>query len=716
MHRRRILWPVLAGFVVVLHGACGGDDSASSGGSGATGGKAGAAGSSASGEGGESGDGAGTGGKASAGSAGVGGSGAGSGGAAGRGGSAGSGTSGGAGTGANCTMPEDLPTPIQTSVDAAPVCMAEAACGGDLDGTSWAYLDVCVDQDVVFAETYAECPGSQLNGIGDQAVSGTLSFEGGVATHRATITGTGVFQIPVECHACNCKDFQEVTLYNQGVSAFCYEECYPDYSCRCLIDFEVEIDESGTYTGSGSTLTMEGGRTYDYCASTDGLSLTETGTPPLLPGTASLVPPSALDTPEVCDGVDNDHDGTIDDDPVDCPPACNRQGECADVVERCVGAWTCEYSSERLETGDETLCDGLDNDCDGEVDEGLTGCTEICDGLDNDNDGTIDNNPTDPACPINRGVCADGVDKTCRGTSGWECNYDSAAYSPVETDCDGLDNDCNGMVDEGCDCSTGQSKMFILRKGTTDAGIVRANLDGSSPELILPIPQLYVFDIAVDPVNEKLYLYDFGTETLDRVNLDGTAREPVWSGQTQMFAIEPGAPQRGFVENYISNIASFELATPLAATTIIQPAAVVGFAIDSINQQLYWSDHSGSWPSGIMRANFDGSNPLPVFGSPIFYPTTLAVDPLGRRLYYNDGLGTHSVGLDGQGDRLDLPVSGQNAAPVDAALDLGAGKMYVTEEGSDTVRRANLDGTNVEPLMSGAVVEAPEAIALYLCN
>jgi hypothetical protein len=705
---------LLALVLAIAYPACGGEEPApavrSHAGSGPT---AGAAGANATG--GQAGRG-GRGG--SGGAAGTGRSDAGEGGTVSGGSSSGGGASGsGAGAGAapSCLPLEEVPVPVQTMLDAAPACTGATPCGGELDGTSFAYFDVCVDEDAVFAETYAECPGSVLNGIGDRSLTGTLSFEDGVATHQATIKGTGVFQIPVECHACNCKDFQEVTLYNQGVSAFCYEDCYPDNSCRCLIDFEIEVDESESYDTSGSTLTL-GTRTFDYCASADGLSLAETGSSPRLPGTALLVPPSDLDSPEVCDGVDNDHDGTVDDDPVECGPGCNRQGVCADVVERCVGAWTCEYASTAREMGEETRCDGLDNDCDGEVDEGLTGCVEICDGLDNDNDGTIDNHLTDAACPTNRGVCTQGVDAVCDGANGWSCAYTASGYQTVETTCDGLDNDCNGMVDEGCGCSTGTSKIFVLRKGMTDAGIVRMNLDGSNPELIVPIPQLFVFDIAVDPVGEKLYFYDFGDEALKRTDLDGTGIEPVWTGKTQMFALEPGSPGLGFVENDTYSIRAFPLAASTSITTIIPTAAVVAFAIDPLNQHLYWSDHSGTFSNGIMRAGYDGSSPTGVFGSAIYYPAALAVDPVHRRLYYSDGLGTHSVGLDGEGDRLDLPVSGQNAAPVDVALDLAGGKMYASEEGSDTVRRANLDGTNVEPVLSGAAVEAAEAIALFICT
>ncbi|HVY39049.1 MAG TPA: MopE-related protein [Polyangia bacterium] len=153
---------------------------------------------------------------------------------------------------------------------------------------------------------------------------------------------------------------------------------------------------------------------------------------------------------EACDGIDNDCNGTVDDhfnlmtDADNCG-ACNhtcafpfamascdngvcKQGAClANFYDRDPTVPGCETQCIKTNGGVET-CDGFDNDCDGIVDDNLQPPTITC---------------------LTKGVCA-GTQPTCGGQTGWVCNY-PATYEPVEDKklgCDGLDNDCNGQTDE----------------------------------------------------------------------------------------------------------------------------------------------------------------------------------------------------------------------------------------------------------------------------
>ena len=104
------------------------------------------------------------------------------------------------------------------------------------------------------------------------------------------------------------------------------------------------------------------------------------------------------------------------------------EGDCDDT-----NAWVSPASAE--------YCDGLDNDCDGEVDEGPAVDGEVY-GPDADGDGFGSRAPADQVqtCEAPEGFVSDVTD----------CDDADASIHPeVEESCDGVDNNCNGQADEG---------------------------------------------------------------------------------------------------------------------------------------------------------------------------------------------------------------------------------------------------------------------------
>ncbi|MCK5511084.1 hypothetical protein KAI65_06130, partial [Candidatus Parcubacteria bacterium] len=122
------------------------------------------------------------------------------------------------------------------------------------------------------------------------------------------------------------------------------------------------------------------------------------------------------------------------------------------------------------ETGD----DGKEIDCDDVNPNRYPNNTEICDGLDNDcNSSTLDGSgETAPLNDNQSGVCKNSL-KICGGISGWINDYSTVANNeyPTETFCDGFDNNCDGITDEGCSCVDNQTQVCGSDIGACQKGI-----------------------------------------------------------------------------------------------------------------------------------------------------------------------------------------------------------------------------------------------------
>ena len=95
----------------------------------------------------------------------------------------------------------------------------------------------------------------------------------------------------------------------------------------------------------------------------------------------------------------------------------------------------CDDGNAAINPGATEVCDGVDNDCDGEIDEDVTTTWY----QDADGDGFGDSDVTADACEKPSGYVPTGND----------CDDDEAEAFPGNTEvCDGIDNDCDGEVDE----------------------------------------------------------------------------------------------------------------------------------------------------------------------------------------------------------------------------------------------------------------------------
>jgi MYXO-CTERM domain-containing protein len=149
---------------------------------------------------------------------------------------------------------------------------------------------------------------------------------------------------------------------------------------------------------------------------------------------------------EVCNGIDDDGDGLTDELPLNDidQPCGNDEGECSMGVTCCQGGVLrcCAATGPSQE-----ICDCLDNDCDALTDDGPT---QVC------FDGPAASCP-DPWSGECVGLCRPGTHTCstagCPGAPGWGPCVGQIGPRPEECNC--LDDDCNGLTDDGATCTNG---------------------------------------------------------------------------------------------------------------------------------------------------------------------------------------------------------------------------------------------------------------------
>ena len=190
----------------------------------------------------------------------------------------------------------------------------------------------------------------------------------------------------------------------------------------------------------------------------------------------------------------------------------------------CCGGNDCNDINNRIHPGAIEICDNIDNNCNGIIDEGC----------DDDNDGYCDVSMTTVETPT---ICPRGR---------YDCDDNNNAVYPgaIELCLDGIDNNCNGMIDEGCfknSCNSLLPVVMSTNKINYNVGeVVTFKIHSWTPD----IPPYIITDAYLDifkennltcklPIISESFPIPKTTQTYinyGNCNLDITLTAQSWSG------------------------------------------------------------------------------------------------------------------------------------------------------------------------------------------
>jgi DNA-binding beta-propeller fold protein YncE len=230
--------------------------------------------------------------------------------------------------------------------------------------------------------------------------------------------------------------------------------------------------------------------------------------------------------------------------------------------------------------------------------------------------------------------------------------------------------------------------------------IQRADLDGNNVEDILTSS---VTSFCLDNEGEKIYWTNFVEGAIKRADLNGNNIEDVLTGLSN--------PNNVDIDASTGKIywTSFDTNTKIHRTNLdgsnteeildIGTNSIVDLELDIDSGKIYWRT---SQPGTIQRADLDGSNLETLIETATGF-SKIALDLMSRKIYWVVSPSILRSNMDGSDEEtFDLSPTEEDQL-VGIAINPQEGKMYWTDFNTEKIKRANLDGSNIEDVITSGL-------------
>lgn len=228
----------------------------------------------------------------------------------------------------------------------------------------------------------------------------------------------------------------------------------------------------------------------------------------------------------------------------------------------------------------------------------------------------------------------------------------------------------------------------------TDGSRVYQGLINSQAPIFTPVNGLAAqtsYSMAIDTLNNKLYVSDYAANKIFKSDLDGSNVEDFRTGLDK-----PIAMAFDYQENRIYwNTSSGVQRADLGSNDLSQKEDFVtgqsndpdGLAIDPISRKLFWINYDG----GVWSKNLDGTGEKEIL--PDVEGASIMV--VGNRIYYDEYIASGDIRIKSanfDGSNVTTLATGVSRVVYGLAYDPKEAKIYWGDRSLNTMMRANLDG------------------------